>query len=1470
MLNDLQRDIVQRQEDEAAARRRERYQSMAAEQDQPAQSPAAPAQSPAGGQIGGPRIFGMEVPPGPQTGTLRFLARAVPDVAVGARETISLQAPGHGVIDGANATLDFVDYAGDAIGNLVGFNPRLTFINPETGRFDLGVAWTNEQADEFRNAIRDRLLAEGVGAEEAQARADASGTLDRIPQVFNEPTSVTGNLVEGISQFLTGWATGGAALKAARLPQGINWATRTGRAALQGFIADFTAFEGAEGNLSDLIQSAPALQNPITEFLSTDEESPEIVNRLRTAIEGLGVGIAADAIIGGLRSMKAASATRATAEAELASLAREDEAARVAFERDIVSIGDPAAPAVTIAPREGRTATTMVDQMISDIREGRRGLDPQEAEHLLGAAERWARSVARLQPERGASLNDRISEAAERVNQGDYDAILSLMEEARKPTFNAPSLFDFVREQGGLRPDEGGELLNMDLRPRRYRGDRPVSTNTGIEVLDEQSGLDLDEMTLRAWEAGYFPGRQDRPTVNEFLDLARRESQGDRVYAEANLDDVNIELERRAMFEQLEREGLDANVPIAERRAQAAARASFEPGEPITMRDLEQVDAEMDAAGAKYGVALPGGELRGGNEIRINFNALRAPDDIRSIIGQLADAFSGEVERARGVVRGVAQVMQDRKMTSAWDALANRRTGQALADNEVVAAQALYIASGQNVKNTLRHAMEANTPEAHFAARRALAVHRAIQAEIAGAKADAGRALRAWGFPVEVDAAARREMEDILTQHGGQIPERDLARLRALAEADPEGLDRAARFQSIGQVVTELGSSWIRFAFLSGPATHIMNLAGNSLTMAYDTVPRLLNGAWGRAIGDPEMARQLGSVLAEYSGFAAAIKAQFRAFARSGDYANMGRNLNEIWSSVGQPGGRSRSRALRDTVALPFQGRFDDMGVAGNSKFAEGGNTRALSAERFGISEDNPWSLVIDGLGTIFSAPTDFLGFADDFFKGVNFLGSVHRQAFDRAAAELDAGAVTREQFQERYLHYIENPDGEMQRAARQDAQRRTFTEPVGKGTRAAMSLRRWMNVGGLPFGHLVLPFIVTPSNILKFSFQNSPAGVLFRGVRDELRAGGQRAQIARARMLGGLGLLMVGMDYAANGQITGAAPTDQGERALWERLRIQPYSIKVGDAWVSYRRLEPVSTMMALGADLHHIMSNLFGDDAVDDVEQENLWMTSAAAAMQVVMDKTFLTGAAEFFNLAENPQMTAPSFGRNLMGALAVPAFVSQIERQMDPIVRDAQTIMDRIRARTPGLSDDLPPQYDLWGRVRSTESGVGRLYDALSPFSIRIGDPEPIDRELYDIGYYPRLPSRNITVPIMSGEGQGTRVSINLRNRPDIYARYVQLAGNEGKYFAGRGARDYLNDVVEGRDRMSQMYLNQFSTTGEGRGTRAGFIEEQIDLARTRAQFQLRREYQADLDDMARATLEAQRRAETYQQQRPSLIQ
>ncbi len=126
--------------------------------------------------------------------------------------------------------------------------------------------------------------------------------------------------VEGISQFTVGM------IGAARILRGVGAAGKVGAVskALQGggtvakftgvilpgatagVVADLTFFDPHEKRLSNLMQDGPEwMRNPMADFLSAKEDDTEAEARFKQALEGFVLGATVDALLFGLRAMRA-------------------------------------------------------------------------------------------------------------------------------------------------------------------------------------------------------------------------------------------------------------------------------------------------------------------------------------------------------------------------------------------------------------------------------------------------------------------------------------------------------------------------------------------------------------------------------------------------------------------------------------------------------------------------------------------------------------------------------------------------------------------------------------------------------------------------------------------------------------------------------------------------------------------------------------------------------------------------------------------------------------------------------------------------------------------------------------------------------------------------------------------------------------------------------------------------------------
>ena len=245
MIDRMETDILAQTDEAEAEEALRRIQERRAER-QKAETPEPTRAVPKteGGEKAGPlgvlkSVAALET--GLQQNVRRETIKGAPKVAEGLSETPGAVA--HGAIDGVNATIQAIDEVAESLGRLTNFNPTFATFKDEDGK------------RQFRFTVSQKAR-EGVLEEGREATGNEEfGDLPNLPQIAPDQNTAIGNIVEGMSQFFTGFAGGGRVLKGANILQKGGKATAVGRAATQGLIADFTAFDGHEESFAEMLTS---------------------------------------------------------------------------------------------------------------------------------------------------------------------------------------------------------------------------------------------------------------------------------------------------------------------------------------------------------------------------------------------------------------------------------------------------------------------------------------------------------------------------------------------------------------------------------------------------------------------------------------------------------------------------------------------------------------------------------------------------------------------------------------------------------------------------------------------------------------------------------------------------------------------------------------------------------------------------------------------------------------------------------------------------------------------------------------------------------------------------------------------------------------------------------------------------------------------------------------------------------------
>lgn len=821
-------------------------------------------------------------------------------------------------------------------------------------------------------------------------------------------------------------------------------------------------------------------------------------------------------------------------------------------------------------------------------------------------------------------------------------------------------------------------------------------------------------------------------------------------------------------------------------------------GKPVELRPIE---------GAAEGEA---------GEVFVNWSRIGSPDDVKAMIQELANARAGSIDKARRGVRSWEATRISAEQRNAWELLAERKIGQPFNAEESVAVRELWVRSGARVKELAEMVRSEPGDFNRAAFRRQLAVHNAIQEQVIAARTETARALNAWRINVgdAVDFA-------------GQVDQ-----LRALAQSDRDVDDIAQGVLQLAQAgkVKELdafvqgtgvakGREMIRQAYymalLSSPHTHMRNLIGNSATIPLQMTERKVAAWVGRVFGEQNVPD--GEAAAQLFG---ALQGFQRAF-------RFGAQERQVFSAA-RASIKDDPAAAREMLAQSQLGTFwrsvltGETGIGmGRPEAPRGGAFSAM------VDPENPYARVAAWMDTATTAPMRALAGSDEIFKTITYDMELSAQAFRKASGELASGQLAREQFNDRVTDLMQNPDDYMRMAAAKFSETSTFSQQTGKFGRKAGELA---NATPWGIGRYVLPFRSTPFNIASFTFRRTPIAPFMKSWREEIQAGGARGDIAWSQFLVGNAILTTFADLAMQGAVTGVGPADPNERAALVRTGWQPNSVKIGDRYYSYLGLEPLGTSLGLASNTVDILR--FQDWEEEDSDWSELLIASSMAIAAQATSQQYMSGVSGFFEVMSDPQRYGETYVQRLVQA-PIPRAVALATKVIDPNMRMATDLGDAIVAATPGLSKNLPPARDVWGRPRTYSSDLGKPYDFISPIHSRSGkDAQPIDLELQAIEHYVGMPGKTI-----SFEGE----SVPLKNRPDVYSRYVELAGNELKLpVLSReklGLMDALNALVTGKLPASRMY--EKLTPGPD-GDRGKMIDDVVSAYRDAARAQLLEEF------------------------------
>ena len=815
------------------------------------------------------------------------------------------------------------------------------------------------------------------------------------------------------------------------------------------------------------------------------------------------------------------------------------------------------------------------------------------------------------------------------------------------------------------------------------------------------------------------------------------------------------------------------------------------PAAPVAAADpLVQMQTKIDAAETNESLdeiapSLVGREL---NEFdlteryQVNFDRIDGDEDLQAVLAELAERNKAQIERSRrGVMADehVARLARDANVQEqSVRALMTRGNGDATLNAEMVmAARQVLNSSAVRLHQLATAITRGDATDRHkMDFRRQVEFHNALQAQFMGARAEIGRALRAFrpvAYMTDDDVAERsvlintselrsidRMAQNVVTA-GGRVSENGVGP----GKLDVARITKAAK-KPLPWRLTGAFEEFFMGSILSGPKTWLVNFVGSPLMQGMEiaelaVAARINQGenAVRRAIGRDQVAGvEIGEATATMHGFLSGVFDGLRMARES--------------FITGQP-------SVNSFVKYEMPG------------------APAISSEMFNLAGPLGWFSkgLEEAVRPVANAAVDFTGSvarssmeriiqpSDEFWKALAYRGDLGRSAVRQALTERRLGTLDDVKFADRVQELMEMPDPRMIDQAQSTAIHITFQQELGDTGRAVQSA-----LSRIPLFRIVSPFIKTPTNIFKEGIRRTPLGAMEPAMNPEIMADPVQRQKWLARVGVGSGTSALVAAMTSQGHVTGAGPPDWQAQDALRATGWRPYSIYDGKRYHSYMRGEPWSFAVGTVATMSEaIMRSDYSDPSS---EIDDLVFESSLVVIQGIggsfMDKTFVSGISDFMLAASEPGMYAESWlKRTATGSIPFSSWRRQVSRMSDPYLREAFTLSEKIATMPwlPGSTSKLPYKLDVLGQPKVYDTG---MLGSASPFPVVMEKDNPVHQEirrLYSTTYQGALtmPSRRI---------QGLQLSA------EQYYRMVLMSRQEIE-IGGRSFNDALQDLVNHRE-------------------------------------------------------------------------
>ena len=535
-----------------------------------------------------------------------------------------------------------------------------------------------------------------------------------------------------------------------------------------------------------------------------------------------------------------------------------------------------------------------------------------------------------------------------------------------------------------------------------------------------------------------------------------------------------------------------------------------------------------------------------------------------------------------------------------------------------------------------------------------------LQSITYGVRAESGRLLNIYRKKY---GSSRFDLSKYKTTAEKARAEFDLKTLKEASEAEIDAAlkafkdatklkDKMEKTRKIGRLRTLRGLlEYVQLDLLWSPATHVKNVLSQCVMVGWKTMHRTAGGVIQFGLSGGQM-KHLADVGMWYAGMLRGLQDAFHNPVK-GIVEGSKTLYKELMPEMFVP-----EKLLKDNMvsfekllANPEIGLFYRTMVTGQPLM------EALVKEGIPTSADSPLRAFIEKvpvfgkpMSFIFRSPFNALAGVDDVFKSIGYNGEAYSRMY-REGTELGLGKAE----MKKWMSNIENEkeltskflsgadDDEMRKLVERIGTDRmplnvieesrytmrdfTFQHPT-QG--AARDFEGFLNNNpiGLAIRITAMPFYRIMINMLKWMKNNTAAGIFGERFKHEWSQGGVVMWESLSRVATGTSILAGSAYLAGLGFVTGEVSKEM--RQAHDGANIPPNSFWSGSKWVSLQGLEPISTIVQIGANLRTAFNRAEAyHNGADEVE---LWDVVGGAVMAFadpLFNQTFMQGMKDLTTL-------------------------------------------------------------------------------------------------------------------------------------------------------------------------------------------------------------------------------------------------